>query len=157
VNTSTALAPGVIARLPADSRLITYARDYLVVSLPAGEARQHLAVIWDRGRDETILDVITAITYRDPHVRARIIGCAMERGVLTSWVSSDQADRLAIQGACDAALHPPKRWLVAPLQLVPIDVQRDRQILDRGNLIEGHPLLQIPRQYRLGVIGQVRS
>jgi hypothetical protein len=145
-------------QLPAGARIIQSQRDFIILSLPLleGAARQHVAVIWDRGRDEQILDVLTALTYRDPLVRARIVGLAMERGVLTCWCSSEQTDRLAIQGACNAALHPPKRWLVAPLQIMPIDMQRDRQILDRGNLTEDHPLLQIPRQYQLGVI-EVRS
>jgi hypothetical protein len=105
-----------------------------------------------------ILDVLTALTYRNLTVRSRIIGCAMERGVLTCWYSWDGThgpkvtEHEAIQLACDTALQPPKRWTVAPLQLVTVDAQRDRKILDRGNLTETHPLMQIPRQYQLGLI-----
>ena len=148
------MSTAILAQLPAESRLISHARDYIVISMPLleGTMRQHVAVIWDRQRDEQILDVLTALTYRDLPTRARLMGLAMERGVLTCWVSSD-TDRAAIQGACNAALHPPKKWLVAPPQIVPLDRQRDRQILDRGNLTEDHPLLQIPKQYQLGIIG----
>jgi hypothetical protein len=143
-------------QLPGGSRLVSFARDYIVISLPANTARQHVAVIWDRGRDEQILDVITALTYRDPSVRFRVVALAMERGTLTCWCSSDKTleqDRKAIQLACDAALNRPKRWTVAPLVPVSIDIEPDRCVLDRGNLIEGHPLLQIPQQYQLGLIG----
>ncbi len=147
--------------LPAGSRLIASLRDLIVVRLPADAAYQQVAVIWDRSRDEQVLDCITALTYRDPQVRSRIIGLRMERGVLTCWYASAanlETDRNVIQLACDAALSAPaKRWVVASLAAVPIDAHRDRRILDRGKLAEGHPLLQIPPQYQLGVIGSTKD
>src|SRR5689334_3152491 len=114
--------------LPGGSRVIESRRDYIVVRLPLGEGYQQLTAIWDKGRDEQLLDVITAIYYRDRQLCSRIVGLAMERGVLTVWYASTahlEQDRNAIQIACDAALNAPaKRWVVAALQAVPMDTQR---------------------------------
>lgn len=147
--------------LPAGSHLIESRRDFIIVRLPSG---QQLAVIWDRGRDEQILDCITALAYREPRVLDRIVALRMERGVLTCWyapawqasAATMEHDRIAVQQACDTALAP-KRWTVAPLEVVPIDAHHDRRILDRASLAKDHVLLQIPQQFQLGRVKEVRS
>jgi hypothetical protein len=157
------LSSNALSRLlPAGSRLLTSLRDIVVISLPAGPAHQHIGVIWDRGRDEQILDVITAITYRDSQLRSRIIAMAMERGILNVWYAADNTnltqDRNAIQLACDAALNAPvKRWKVADLIPVPIEARPDRLLLDRKALGQNHPLLVLPSQYQLGLISSTKD
>jgi hypothetical protein len=146
--------------LPAGTRIIESQRDFLIISLPLPAARQHLGVIWDSQRDEHVLDCVTALSYRDQTVRANVIALAMTKGALTVWYSSTknlEQDRTTIQAACDAALlSSGQRWTVAPLVPVSINSERDRRILDRGNLIESHPLHTFPTRYQLGVIEVTR-
>lgn len=146
--------------LPAGSRVIESVKDFLILSLPLPAARQHLGIIWDPQRTEQVLDCVTSLSYRDPQVRSNIIALAMQKGVLTVWYVNTatkhlESDRSAIQIACDAALIPCRqRWTVAPLVSVSINIERDRRILDRGNLVEDHALQAFPQRYQLGVIQQ---
>lgn len=146
--------------LPAGSRVIESQKDFLIVSLPLPAARQNLGIIWDSTRDERVLDCVAALTYRDPAVRSRVVALGMSKGTLTVWAAPSKTpdqDRNAIQAACDAALTPSgQQWTVAPLVTVSINLERDRRILDRGNLVEGHPLQIFPKRYQLGVV-EVRS
>lgn len=144
-------------RLPRDTRIIASARDYLVARLSFSDFGQQLAVLWDAGRDELVLDVVTALRYRDVGVLLDVIALSMHRGKLTAFLG--RTENLAwsqeqLQAACDAALAPVGgSWEVQPLVSVPMTVgHKGNKLLDWDRLPDGSPLRAVPAKYHLGVV-----
>ena len=140
-------------RLPPHSRVIESRRDFLVIRLAKFASAQNIGILWDPSRDELVLDVITALTYRDGLVRNKIVALAMFRGNLSAYYAgTDNLEwaREQIQAAADSVLSLiNQRWEV----LAPIPVPLlDGFMLDWSKLASDHPLRVIPTKYQLGQV-----
>jgi hypothetical protein len=138
--------------LPANTHIIASTRDRVIFDLPLPTEppqANRIAVLWDGDRDERILDVMTALHFRDLRVRAHVIALAERGGVVTVWVGSAhdvEKMRAIIQAAADAALRPRDRWTVAPL----VVVETRNGVLDKKSLLLDERLASIP--YNLGLV-----
>lgn len=144
-------------RLPRDTRIIASARDYLVARLPYSTFGQQVAVIWDPGRDELVLDCLTSLRYRDAKVCLDVIALSMVRGKLSVYFATNEQlswVRSQVQAACDAALEPVGgHWDVLPVVAVPMTTSgKGNPILDWDRLPAEHPLHAVSGRYQLGVV-----
>ena len=146
------------SRLPPHSRVIESRRDYLVVRISCFQLAHQFGVLWDPARDELVLSVMSALSYRNMRARNYTLALAMLRGKLTVYYSGD-AEHLAwgrkeIQDAADSVLVPiGQKWEVLPL--VPVEMTtgaHGNRIMDRSKLAADHPLLVIPAAYQLGAV-----
>ena len=143
-------------RLPLSSRVIESTRDFIIVKIPCFRGAHQFGVLWDPRREEYVLTLMTALSYRSLNVRNEIIALSALRGNLTVYFNGDTADaaaaRARIQVAADVALKPcGERLEVLPLELCPMTrTARGDAILDRAALPAGHPLLIFPANFQLG-------
>lgn len=142
-------------RLPLHSRVIESRKDYLVARIAVFSGAHQFGIIWDPSRDESVLSIVTALSFRDLNIRDRVLALSMLRGKLTAYISGSEHlsfARQQIQEAADVVLEPiGQPWeVLAPIPLPMTASAIGTQILDWSRIPAGHALRIIPEKYQLG-------
>lgn len=161
-----------LAGLPATSRVITRARDYLVLATPIADKLpsadqppsadkpklqyNHTAVIFtgDRQADPTIIHIATVLHYQCPEIRQHVCGFGKVDGRLRWWwtggpgTTYDYA-RIPVIKAALAAYWPHSRIDTEPGIIVPTLADGT---VDRDNLAADDLLRVVPANYKLGIV-----
>lgn len=144
-------------RLPANARVHLNAAmfqivDWIVSEDPPQLQRQFVA--YDVDRDEGSLDVLSAVNYLNPQIRANIVAVAESKGRIAIYygdlLTRDKAERV-LGEACYKALYPRTKW-TPDIIFVPMS----DGVLDRSRLPENSPqhapLLAAPQRFQYGLI-----
>ena len=144
-------------KLPPHSRIVESRTDYLIVRIPRYAGAHQFAIIWDSSRDEFVLNVMTALSYRDIAARDSILALHFLKGKLASWTGLHEPERIeacreSLQAAADAVLNPiGQRWeILSPATVPMIRIPHGTSVLDASALEPGHPLSVIGKRYQLG-------
>ena len=147
-------------RLPPYARIVVARKDYLVGRIPRFHGAHQFAVLWDPQRDELVLSVMSALSYRDLDARDAVLALTMLRGKLTIWTGWSEPHRVErlqeiVRSASDSVLNPIRqKWDIEPPLSVPMVRSQHGPIMDREALPPEHPLLVIPSAYQLGGVSK---
>lgn len=144
-------------QLPASSRIITRARDYLVIDLPSAVSNHkpiytRTAVILDPQADMRVIHILSALHYCDFKIRVNCIGIAKVNGRIRMWYGDPATFEFArrpLIDACRKALWPHDRIDTDPL--VAVKMLPDGT-LDRDDLAADDLLRVVPERYKLGLV-----